>query len=132
MSSELLPTKLPQTGWSCHYHCQVLDWIMCCPCQSTSRGADSKSAVITLGLCSSTEDAGKMSILASVMGGCLCLMMWRTPNIGRGLRCQTYDKCPLQSLSWPLCACHQLSLAGDLWENQSAFASGKDFTNSLR
>lgn len=70
--------------------------------------------------------------LASVMGGWLCLVTWRAPEAGRELGCQTHDRRPLQSLRWPSRACHQLTLAGAVWEIQSAFASGKDFTNSLR
>lgn len=123
-----MPTQLPQSGQSCHDHCQVQEWIMRCPCWFILLGTGSKSAMTALGLCSSAEDARDTLLSCTfIRGGWLCLMTWRTLNTGRGLRCQIRDRCPRQSLSWPLCACHQRSWAGDLWEIPSAFASGKDF-----
>lgn len=108
----------------------------CCPCLFTSLGTDPASTVVTRGPVTLVQRMLGKGVFStfSFYNGWLTLPheVEDRPNIGRGLRGQTRDKCPLQSLSWPLYACHQLSLAGDLWEIQRAFAAGKDFTSSLR
>ena len=111
-------SKVPQTRWSCHCHCQVLKWLLCCPCLSTGLGTDPKSTVVALGPLLQCRGCwqSEYSALSASNNGWLTLPheVEDSPNIGKQLRGQLHDRCPLPPLSWPWYACHQLCLAGDI------------------
>lgn len=111
-------SKAPQTGRSCHYHCQLLKWFLCCPCLFTWLGTDPKSTVVALGPILQCRGCwqSEYSALSASNNGWLTLPheVEDSPNIGKRLRGQMHDRCPLPPLSWPLYACHQLSLARDV------------------